>query len=120
MHRRSLLALFLAVASTSAHADDACRIGQSSFVELHGHKEITLRGPLDPAALERENMVRIQESGELLPFGKANQKWRSMKAKMTIGDSIYFMERKSDRFYMSAYILVRQSCVIDLLLEGVS
>lgn len=94
-----------------AHASDQCK-PQDAIAELSAQKGYSVRGPLSVRELEKENMVVIRETGQVLPFGYENDAWLELKAAMRPGDQIYFLSYRDGRFYVDYQVLVRNGCII--------
>jgi len=119
---RSLLVLlaWLAFALPVSHGTEHCEPGQSSFTVAKGREGFTVQGPLQVAKLERDNMRLDKQSGRVVPFGYGNAEWEEFKATITFGDEIFRFTRQEKRFYMDGHILVRNGCIIRLLVGRIS
>ena len=97
--------------STSTFACDEQTPALSKFIESD---KFEITGPFTVSALEKENMIEIRETGEVLAFGYAYERWVEFKAQIIEGDEIYFFINKEPGFYQDGHFLVRNGCTIDL------
>ncbi|MGI9292825.1 MAG: hypothetical protein ACR2PS_02495 [Pseudomonadales bacterium] len=98
----------------------ACSGDAVPFEEFESAPHVKISGPYLAGALEKKHMIQIRETGEVLPFGYAYKHWVSFKAKMKVGDKIYFYKSTKDGVFQDGYMLVRKECVIDTLPRAVS
>lgn len=94
----------------SASAD--CAPGRAKFDEIVADKRTTVTGPFSVDDLEKAHMIRIRETGKILPFGYNNAEWLEFKSAIRRGDKIYFEVYEEGRFYSDSHILVRDGCIV--------
>jgi hypothetical protein len=119
-YRLASVVLSVAAAATSTAASAVCTSEQPAFSELLNRPGYTVRGPLSVEQVEKEEMFRIPETGQSVPFGYAHEHWVALKAAVRPGDAIYFVSRTQDRFYKDGHVLVRGGCVIRFILGSIS
>jgi hypothetical protein len=120
MHKLGNLALCAIFAAASQISFAECSAEQPALKTFAKAKGNSLKGPLSVAELERTHMIQLRESGKLLPFGYANEKWLEFKAATQPGDRIYFYIHRENRFYSDGHFLVRKGCIIRHLLGSIS
>lgn len=114
-----LFAAIVPLLFNPAHASDDCS-PDDQVVALAARHGTIISGPLGVERLEAQNTTTIRETGKALPFGYENKAWEEMKAAMQPGDQIYHLAINDGRFHAGYYILVRNGCVIDRLMDYIT
>ena len=115
-----ILILFVGSALNVQSLSAACSKEQPAFAELIASKYNSVSSPLNVAEIEKENMIEIRETKEVLAFGYANKQWLQFKAAIEPGDKVYFMAHTKNKFYLDGHILVRKGCVVQFLKGAIS
>ncbi len=109
--------LSLALISSITLAD----CGNSTSVqEIIESKMDTLVGSFSVSELQRDRMITIRETGEVLPFGYISEEWEELKSLMQDGDEIYFVEHRDGYYMHNGHLLVRAGCVVFFLRGAIS
>ena len=74
-----------------------CGPDQVSLNEILDDEKKSVEGPFTIEDLESSNMIEIRETGEVKPFGYANEKWEEPKAQLRVEDKIYFTTHRVPR-----------------------
>ena len=74
---RLLLLVTVASAIGCGVARAECSPEHPPLTAFQSEPGTSVRGPLSIEALERENMITIRETGQVLPFGYAHKAWVS-------------------------------------------
>ncbi len=109
-----------AIASEATQQEVSCGDKQIVLADIINSKYNTVSAPIELVELERKNMIKNRDTGEVLPFGYANAEWKILKSKWLPGDQFYLVTHQKDHFSMSSYMLVRKGCVIGSLLVSIS
>jgi len=112
-----LLLIILFLVTESAFS---CDSPDHEWERILNNNKYTIKGPFTIAVLEKNNMVKIRETNEVLPFGYMNDEWNKLKAMFKSGDKFYFVRYEDNEFFMELYTLVRDKCVIGVLRGRIS
>lgn len=107
----SLIAAALFAGNVYANCGD-----RASLEDVRESNKETVSGPFSVAELERDRMIEIRHTGEVLPFGYSNQEWEKLKSLMEAGDEIFYVEHQDGMYRHSGHLLVREGCVVYFLL----
>ena len=105
--------IFLAILSFSIPSL-ACDENNPALLKFIESDKLEITGPFSVEALEEEHMIKIRDTGKLLPFGYGNEFWVKFKTQMVKGDEIYFFVNQERGYYQDGHFLVRYGCTIEI------
>jgi hypothetical protein len=79
-----------------------------------------VQGPFTIEELEKEHMIHIRETKQILPFGYSNKTWMKLKGLYRDGDKFFYVKYVDGHFFVEHYVLVRGECVIGALHGAIS
>jgi hypothetical protein len=104
--------------SGSQPIDSATNECELVFSEIAAKDFNEVSGPLSADQLvESQNMLEPIDSKEVMPSGDANQEWLAFKQQFLPGDEVYYLEHSTEQFNQSQHILVRNNCIVEMLVE---
>jgi len=115
-----VLKIILLVFLFTSFSTLACNEKNPPIADFIKSDRFKITGPFDVQTLEERNMIENRTTGNVVPFGYANELWVKFKSQIKDGDQIYFFINSEPGFYQNGHFLVRNGCIIDMFNGSIS
>ncbi len=109
--------LIIFVLAISNHAL-ACKGTEYDWLHTFNTHKPTIIGPFNIGEMESRNLIRINR--KWLPFGNQNDEWKEMKNMYKKGDNFYSVIYKDSKGIAAQHYLIRNNCIIKIIVVAVS